>query len=177
MENGSWPGEATAANLQKPFAIILDGKVISAPTIQSAITSGSGQITGNFSIQEAATLVNLLMRFYELDGGRILLDGQDIAGVTQDSLRGAIAYVGQDALLFDAVRAIAMELCPALQLAIPVGKDSLSMQAQWQADGAQLRPADQPAALVQRHRHHQAAERRARITGTAQRGAHLLEQY
>ena len=53
-------GEATAANLQKPFAIILDGKVISAPTIQSAITSGSGQITGNFSIQEASTLVNLL---------------------------------------------------------------------------------------------------------------------
>lgn len=55
-------GEATAANLQKPFAIILDGKVISAPTIQSAITSGSGQITGNFTIQEAATLVNLLNR-------------------------------------------------------------------------------------------------------------------
>ena len=53
-------GEATAANLGKPFAIILDGKVISAPTIQSAITSGSGQITGTFSIQEAATLVNLL---------------------------------------------------------------------------------------------------------------------
>lgn len=53
-------GEATAANLGKPFAIILDGKVISAPTIQSAITSGSGQITGNFSIQEASTLVNLL---------------------------------------------------------------------------------------------------------------------
>lgn len=53
-------GEATAANLGKPFAIILDGKVISAPTIQSAITTGSGQITGQFSIQEASTLVNLL---------------------------------------------------------------------------------------------------------------------
>ena len=53
-------GEATAANLGKPFAIILDGKVISAPTIQSAITSGSGQITGQFTIEEASTLVNLL---------------------------------------------------------------------------------------------------------------------
>ncbi|MBD3835316.1 protein translocase subunit SecD [Brevundimonas sp.] len=53
-------GDATAANLGKPFAIILDGKVISAPTIQSAITSGSGQITGQFSIEEASTLVNLL---------------------------------------------------------------------------------------------------------------------
>ncbi|MGO4410438.1 MULTISPECIES: protein translocase subunit SecD [unclassified Brevundimonas] len=52
--------EATAQNLGKPFAIILDGKVISAPTIQSAITGGSGQITGNFSIQSAAELVNLL---------------------------------------------------------------------------------------------------------------------
>ena len=53
-------GEATAANIGRPFAIILDGRVISAPTIQSAITSGSGQITGQFSIEEAATLVNLL---------------------------------------------------------------------------------------------------------------------
>lgn len=47
----------------------------------------------------------------------------------------AAGHPGEDALLFDAVRAIAMELCPALQLAIPVGKDSLSMQAQWNVDG------------------------------------------
>ena len=53
-------GEATAQNIGRPFAIILDGKVISAPTIQSAITGGSGQITGQFSIEEASTLVNLL---------------------------------------------------------------------------------------------------------------------
>ncbi|WP_242913338.1 protein translocase subunit SecD [Brevundimonas pishanensis] len=53
-------GEATAQNIGKPFAIILDGKVISAPTIQGAITGGSGQITGSFSIQSAAELVNLL---------------------------------------------------------------------------------------------------------------------
>ena len=53
-------GEATAQNLGKPFAIILDGKIISAPTIQSAILGGTGQITGNFSIQSASELVNLL---------------------------------------------------------------------------------------------------------------------
>ncbi len=53
-------GEATAQNIGKPFAIILDGKVISAPTIQGAITGGTGQITGNFSIESASTLVNLL---------------------------------------------------------------------------------------------------------------------
>lgn len=53
-------GEATAQNIGRPFAIILDGRVISAPTIQSAITGGTGQITGTFSIQEASELVNLL---------------------------------------------------------------------------------------------------------------------
>ncbi|RZJ01916.1 MAG: protein translocase subunit SecD [Brevundimonas sp.] len=53
-------GEATAANIGKPFAIILDGKVISAPTINGAITGGTGQITGNYSIQTASEFVNLL---------------------------------------------------------------------------------------------------------------------
>jgi preprotein translocase subunit SecD len=53
-------GEATAQNIGRPFAIILDGKVISAPTIQSAITGGTGQITGSFSIASASELVNLL---------------------------------------------------------------------------------------------------------------------
>ncbi|HEU0151913.1 MAG TPA: phosphoribosylformylglycinamidine synthase [Arenimonas sp.] len=45
----------------------------------------------------------------------------------------AASFPGEDALLFDAVRAVGMELCPELDIAIPVGKDSLSMQAQWQA--------------------------------------------
>lgn len=53
-------GEATAANIGRPFAIILDGKVISAPRINSAITGGSGIIEGQFSIQEASEMVNLL---------------------------------------------------------------------------------------------------------------------
>ncbi|GAB2502730.1 phosphoribosylformylglycinamidine synthase [Lysobacter humi (ex Lee et al. 2017)] len=59
----------------------------------------------------------------------------------------ACGHAGEDALLFDAVKAIAMELCPALQLAIPVGKDSLSMQAQWQADG-QPQKSVSPVSLV-----------------------------
>ncbi|MDC7684289.1 protein translocase subunit SecD [Asticcacaulis sp. BYS171W] len=53
-------GEVTAANIGKPFAIILDGKIVSAPNIVSAITGGSGQITGGFSIQEASEMVNIL---------------------------------------------------------------------------------------------------------------------
>ena len=43
---------------------------------------------------------------------------------------------GQDAALFDTVRAVGMDLCPQLGIAIPVGKDSLSMQTAWQQDGA-----------------------------------------
>ena len=46
-----------------------------------------------------STLVNLLLRFYEIEAGRILIDGQDIAGVTQESLRAHIAMVTQDTSL------------------------------------------------------------------------------
>ena len=52
-----------------------------------------------------STIVNLLLRFYDLEGGRILIDGQNIAGVTQESLRGAIGMVTQDtSLLHRSVR-------------------------------------------------------------------------
>jgi ATP-binding cassette subfamily B protein len=47
-----------------------------------------------------STLFALLQRFYDLQDGRILIDGQDIAKVTQESLRGAIAVVPQDISLF-----------------------------------------------------------------------------
>ncbi len=46
-----------------------------------------------------STLVNLLLRFYSPEAGRILIDGQDIAGVTQESLRAAIGMVTQDTSL------------------------------------------------------------------------------
>ena len=42
------------------FAIVLDGKVVSAPTVQQAITQGSGQITGNFTQKSASSLANVL---------------------------------------------------------------------------------------------------------------------
>jgi ATP-binding cassette subfamily B multidrug efflux pump len=52
-----------------------------------------------------STLVNLLLRFYDVEGGRILIDGQDIAKVTQDSLRASIGMVTQDtSLLHRSVR-------------------------------------------------------------------------
>src|SRR5205823_8059945 len=47
-----------------------------------------------------STLFLLLQRFYDVQGGRILVGGQDIARVTQESLRGAIAVVPQDISMF-----------------------------------------------------------------------------
>jgi ATP-binding cassette, subfamily B, multidrug efflux pump len=52
-----------------------------------------------------STLVNLLLRFHDIEGGRITIDGQDVAAVTQESLRRAIAVVTQDtALLHRSIR-------------------------------------------------------------------------
>jgi ATP-binding cassette, subfamily B, multidrug efflux pump len=52
-----------------------------------------------------STIVNLLLRFYDVESGRILIDGQDIAGVTQNSLRAQVGMVTQDtSLLHRSVR-------------------------------------------------------------------------
>ena len=53
-------GRATTDNVGKRLAIVLDGKIISAPNINEPITSGSGMISGNFSFQEATDLALLL---------------------------------------------------------------------------------------------------------------------
>jgi phosphoribosylformylglycinamidine synthase len=47
----------------------------------------------------------------------------------------AAGHPGEDARLFDAVRAVGLELCPALGIAIPVGKDSMSMRTVWEGEG------------------------------------------
>lgn len=53
-------------------------------------SSGSGK----------TTFVHLILRYFDVEDGRILIDGQDIASVTQESLRGSIAMIPQDASLF-----------------------------------------------------------------------------
>ncbi len=47
-----------------------------------------------------STILNLLLRFYEIDSGSIAIDGQDIGAVSRHSLRQAIGYVGQNVFLF-----------------------------------------------------------------------------
>jgi phosphoribosylformylglycinamidine synthase len=59
----------------------------------------------------------------------------------------AVAHPGEDAALFDAVRAVGMELCPALGVSIPVGKDSLSMQARWRDASGEHRVVS-PVSLI-----------------------------
>jgi preprotein translocase subunit SecD len=53
-------GRATQENVNRPFAIVLDGKVISAPVINEPILGGTAQITGDFSVAEAQDLALLL---------------------------------------------------------------------------------------------------------------------
>jgi len=53
-------GQVTQANVNRPFAIVLDNKVISAPVIREPILGGTGQISGGFSVQEANDLAILL---------------------------------------------------------------------------------------------------------------------
>jgi phosphoribosylformylglycinamidine synthase len=54
---------------------------------------------------------------------------------------------GEDAILYDTVRAVAIDLCPALGISIPVGKDSMSMKVSWQA-GKQNKAAVAPLSLI-----------------------------
>ncbi|MBA3721093.1 MAG: ABC transporter ATP-binding protein [Parachlamydiaceae bacterium] len=66
------------------------------------ITIEAGQKVGlvGFSGSGKTSFVNLILRYFDIDSGRILIDGQDIAKVTQDSLRSQIAVIPQDPSLF-----------------------------------------------------------------------------
>ncbi len=78
----------------EPERIILKGVTLDVPAGTSLAVvgpSGAGK----------STLARLLYRFYDPTGGRITIDGQDIAKVRQDSLRGAIGIVPQDTVLFN----------------------------------------------------------------------------
>ena len=59
----------------------------------------------------------------------------------------ACGYPGEDAKLYDSVKAVGMDLCPALGISIPVGKDSLSMATAWQDDG-QSKKVISPVSLI-----------------------------
>lgn len=70
-------GDYTAENIGSPFAIVLDGEVISAPVIQSHIPGGSGIITGNFTVEESTSLA-VLLRAGALPAGLEFLEERTI---------------------------------------------------------------------------------------------------
>lgn len=79
-------GEVTANNVNKPFAIVLDGQVISAPVIREPILGGSGQISGRFSVQESNDLA-LLLRAGALPAPLTILEERTVGpGLGADSI-------------------------------------------------------------------------------------------
>lgn len=75
---------------ERPLITDLSFRVEPGQTVAIVGPTGAGK----------TTLVNLIMRFYELDGGRILLDGQDIADLRRDDVRSRTGMVLQDPWLF-----------------------------------------------------------------------------
>ncbi|KJC59454.1 preprotein translocase subunit SecD [Bradyrhizobium sp. LTSPM299] len=88
--------QATSENVGQPFAIVLDGKVLSAPVIREPITGGQGQISGSFNVQSANDLA-ILMRAGALPAPLTVVEERTVGpGLGQDSIaKGELAaYVG-----------------------------------------------------------------------------------
>jgi ATP-binding cassette, subfamily B, fatty acid transporter len=95
--NGQAPGgrvefEHVSFAYHPGIPVIEDLSLVAEPGSTVAIVGPTGA--------GKTTMVNLLMRFYEVDSGRILIDGVDIASVSRDSLRSQIGMVLQDSWLF-----------------------------------------------------------------------------
>ena len=83
-------GKATTSGIGKRLAIVLDGKVISAPVIRDAIVSGSGQISGNFTFQSATDL-SLLLRSGALPAPLNIIEERTVGpDLGQDSIDAGI---------------------------------------------------------------------------------------
>ncbi|MFN3656222.1 MAG: protein translocase subunit SecD [Pseudolabrys sp.] len=88
--------QATQENVGKPFAIVLDNEVISAPVIREPILGGSGQISGSFTVQSANDLA-ILLRAGALPAPLTIIEERTVGpGLGQDSIaKGTMsAYVG-----------------------------------------------------------------------------------
>ncbi len=96
LRGGQKFGQVTTENVGRPFAIVLDGKVISAPVIRSPITGGTGQITGNFTLDEASSLA-ILLRAGALPAKLTVVEERTVGpGLGQDSIDAGkrAAFVG-----------------------------------------------------------------------------------
>jgi protein-export membrane protein SecD len=83
-------GKATSTGIGKQLAIVLDGKIVSAPVIQSIIASGNGQISGNFTFQSATDLA-LLLRSGALPAPLNIIEERTVGpDLGQDSINAGI---------------------------------------------------------------------------------------
>ncbi len=83
-------GKATTSGIGKRMAIVLDGRIISAPTIQEPITTGTGQITGGFTFQSATDLA-LLLRSGALPAPLNIIEERTVGpDLGQDSINSGI---------------------------------------------------------------------------------------
>jgi preprotein translocase subunit SecD len=88
--------EATEQNVGRPFAIVLDSKVVSAPVIREPILGGQGQISGDFTVQQANDLA-ILLRAGALPVPLTIVEENTVGpGLGQDSIRAGehAAYLG-----------------------------------------------------------------------------------
>jgi preprotein translocase subunit SecD len=96
IRGGQQFGQVTSQNVGKRFAIVLDGKVISAPVILGPITGGSGQISGSFTVEQANNLA-ILLRAGALPAKLTIVEERTIGpGLGQDSITAGerAAYIG-----------------------------------------------------------------------------------
>jgi preprotein translocase subunit SecD len=94
--------EVTQQNVGKRFAIVLDNQVVEAPVIQDPILGGSGQITGNFTVQQANDLA-ILLRAGALPAPLTIVEERTVGpGLGQDSILAGehAAYVGAALVIF-----------------------------------------------------------------------------
>jgi phosphoribosylformylglycinamidine synthase len=101
---------------------------------RSPLAALDAPASGRMAVAEALT--NLLAAPIELS--RVKLSANWMA---------ACGEAGEDAALYDTVKAVGMELCPALGVGIPVGKDSLSMRTKWSDEG-QAKQVVAPVSLI-----------------------------
>ncbi len=113
----SFAGEAMAIGERTPVAL-LDAAASARMAVGEAVTNIASAAIGEI--------------------GRIKLSANWMA---------AAGHAGEDANLYDAVHAVGMEICPALGIAVPVGKDSMSMKSVWNEAGSQ-RSVTAPLSLI-----------------------------
>ncbi len=114
----AYSGEAMAMGERAPLALI------------------DGPASGRMAIGEAITNI-AAARIRALPDVKLSANWMAAAG-----------HPGEDAALYDTVRAVALELCPALGISIPVGKDSLSMKTVWQDASGARREVTAPLSLI-----------------------------